>query len=68
MVGSVKYTVYQFVAVVVEVVGVYVSCGLIPGVQALVIMIMAKREKVVLINGWEVVSYIGNSTFNKIIA
>jgi len=44
----VKYTVYQFEAVVVEVVGVYVSCGLVPVMQAQVRKKITRRGRVVL--------------------
>jgi hypothetical protein len=50
MVGSLKYTVNQSVAIVVGVVGMLVPCEPNPGVQALAIMIMIKREKVILTN------------------
>jgi len=48
LVGSVKYTVYQFETVVVEVVGVYVSCGLVPGMQAQVRKKITRRGRVIL--------------------
>jgi hypothetical protein len=64
----VKYTVYQSEARVVGVARVFMPCEPIPGLQALAIMIMMTRGKVILTNWGTGYSKVGKSFCKVIIA